>query len=172
MRKIGLVATAILSLLLLTGAPAAYATDLPDVPVGAGVPSAVADAAGTGASHECTTKSSMGPNESQPKSSRFCVLHSADNVVKGYLDFYAPAYDSNVAVFYDLFVYRCRVSDNVCVEIDSASGTGYTDAAGLWDTFTPGTTQNWTGRYYKACAAISTGLGWGYGLQCTSKLIP
>lgn len=173
MRTISLVAAATLSVLVLSGAPAAYATDLPDIPVAVGVPSAVSDAAGTGASYECTTKSSLGPTETEPKASDFCVYHTGGtNEVAGYMSFDAPAYGAGTQVFYDLYVYRCRASDNVCVVISSATGTSFTDDTGHWHTWTDFTTQTWSGRYYKACAALSTELGWGYGNQCTSRLIP
>lgn len=169
MRKLALVAAATASMLLLAGAPA-YATDLPDVPISVGVPTAVSDAADTGYSFECEGKSSLGPNDSRPWQSSYCVVHWPDNYVQGTLDF-RSAVDGVQQVFYDLEVYRCRTSDNVCVLLEEKAGSDYTDASGYWSVTTDGTFQTWSGRYYKACAALST-VNYGFPKDCTLKLYP
>lgn len=172
MRKIGLVAAATLSLLVLTGAPAAYSDDLPDVPIGAGVPSVVTDTTEAGASSECVQKSTYGSTERDYRHSSICVHHESNNKVWGSLSFFAPGYSAGTEVFFDLYVYRCRQSDNVCVVISSSTGSGYTDSNRYFFTGTDLTTQTWGGRYYKACGALSTATGWGYGRTCTPRLIP
>lgn len=173
MRKIGVVALATLSLFVLGGAPAAHATDLPDVPISVRAPSAATASAGAGYSAECTRKSSIRPVENEPISSEFCVYHEV-NKVWGTLDMVAPRYPSQKVVF-DLYVYRCRLSDDVCVVISSTYGVAYTSSStGTWSVATEKTTQTWD-RYYKTCASLDLQgprTYWEYGFQCTSILIP
>lgn len=168
MRKLALLAAATASMLLLAGAPA-HATDLPDVPLPLALPSALTGTAGVGYSYECETKSSIRPTEDHGIAARFCVVHQVDQVW-GTLEFAAPEYPGT-DVFFDLYTYRCRQSDDVCVVIASRSGRAVTNAAGYWSTTTEATTQTWAGRYYKTCASLST-VYWGFGEDCTLHLVP
>lgn len=171
MRKLALVASATLSLVLLAGGAPAYAADitLPDVPAGFMPP----DEGSAGASSQCRTKSAVGeyPDPPQPKRSTFCVYHDVDKVW-GAINFEAPAWGSGNDVYFDLDVYRCRISDNVCVQIASIYEHRRTNAFGRAYAETPQTTQTWDGRYYKACASMSSSIGFGYGRTCTDQLTP
>lgn len=171
MRKLSLVAAATVSLFVLSGAPAAYATDLPDIPTPISLPSTVTAAAGVGYSAECDTKSSIVRGEENGIAARYCVYHQVDQVW-GTFEFAAPEYGNHVQLFYDLITYRCRQSDNVCVEIASRKDQDpYTNTAGAHSDETARTTQTWAGRYYKTCLELSTSINWGFS-DCTLHLVP
>lgn len=69
----------------------------------------------------------------------------------------------------DVHLWRCRDSDNVCVEVDSAYKERWVTSSTPLTASTPWVNQTWSGRYYVACGYVSVSTGF-YLNKCSPAI--
>lgn len=153
--------------LVAAGAPA-YASDVVDVdvPVYVGTNLMPPGDPASQATRQCVTKTRRGDELNQPQTSHICVYRDR-HLIWGYQDLDVPAWGYGHDVYFDLIVYRCRVSDGVCAVVSSIYAHKVTNPKGFTFVETTKSSQTANGYRYKACASMSSSIGFGYGTTCS-----
>ena len=112
----------------------------------------------------CTSRSRTG-DAYAGQYGEICIARSGDRV-RGTAAYTVGS--GSVRVILDVHAYRCRVSDDVCVEISNEHHDGFINT-GTVSIGSEWTTQTWSDRYYKSCGYIWVSSGFSFD-GCAQKI--